>query len=177
MYLLIPSQTDVPTISADFLKSATRFGLATRLLHDLSYLSIAVNESYHQIDPQQFKSLEKLRHLAEMQHPYLRGMSTYDPLIAEGRAIMYNRQTPNHPDRNDPLKSWACMVTLGHFTQGGELYIERLNLVIRYLPGDMIWVRGRILPHEVWEWNDGQRISIAHFTHETLWRSYGMECP
>jgi hypothetical protein len=47
----------------------------------------------------------------------------------EGRAIMYNRQTP-----------------------GGDLYIPRLKLRIRYLPGDMVVLRGRILPHEVRAW-------------------------
>lgn len=95
----------------------------------------------------------------------------------EGRAIQFNRQTPLHPDRQDPRKSWASMITFGKFTTGGELCVPRLNLEMRYLPRDAVVLRGRLLPHEVKAWGPGQRLSIAHFTHESLWQSYGMECP
>lgn len=69
------------------------------------------------------------------------------------------------------------MITFGNFTEGGECYIKRLKLRIRYLPGDAIIIRGRILAHEVEEWGPGQRVSIAHFTHTALWESEGMRCP
>jgi hypothetical protein len=95
----------------------------------------------------------------------------------EGRAIMFNRQTPLHPDRLDPFTSWAIMIALGDFQNGGDLYVPRLKLRIRFLPGDMIAIRGRILPHEVEAWSGGQRVSIAHFTHQSLWDSFGMTCP
>lgn len=136
-----------------------------------------MNALLKNIDPKQFHALEELRQKSIDDHPYVKALASIDNLIMEGRAIMYNRQTPLHHDRQDPFKSWATMITLGKFTKGGTLKIPRLNLRIRYLPADVVVLRGRILPHEVEEWEGGQRISIAHFTHDSLWRSYNMECP
>lgn len=61
----------------------------------------------------------------------------------EGREIMYNRQTPLHPDNSDPKRGWAILVVVGPLT-GGALYIPCLNLRLRYTDGDMIMIRGRI---------------------------------
>jgi hypothetical protein len=136
-----------------------------------------MNEVMKFVDEPQYEALKKLREEATKRLPYLAGLQASDPLFMEGRAIMFNRQTPVHPDRQDPFKAWATMITLGKFSQGGSLYIPRLKLRIRYLPGDVVAIRGRILPHEVEAWGDGQRVSIAHFTHESLWRLFGMSCP
>ncbi|KAJ6602977.1 hypothetical protein B0H10DRAFT_1957976 [Mycena sp. CBHHK59/15] len=65
--------------------------------------------------------------------------------------------TPLHPDNSDPKKGWAALVVLGPFT-GGALHIPSLKLHMRYTNGDMILIRGRILPHEVEAFHDGQRI-------------------
>ncbi|KAJ6562938.1 hypothetical protein B0H10DRAFT_2239742 [Mycena sp. CBHHK59/15] len=40
------------------------------------------------------------------------------------------------------------------------------NLRMRYEAGDLILLRGRALKHEIEEFTDGQRISVAHFTHQ-----------
>lgn len=149
----------------------------TKGISKLFLLSGAVNALLQAIDPAQYEALETLRKHGMDEHPILAAISSMDPLVMEGRAIMFNRQTPIHPDRQDPFKSWATMITLGSFNEGGELTIPRLNLDMQYLPGDTVIVRGRILEHEVKAWGPGQRISVAHFTHETLWQSYGMECP
>jgi hypothetical protein len=95
-------------------------------------------------------------------------LSSIDSLMMEGRAIMYNRKTPAHADRQDPLKGWAVMITFGRFISGGTLYIRRLRFRLRYLPGDVVVLRGRLLDREVEEWGLGQRVSIAHFAHESL---------
>jgi hypothetical protein len=140
-------------------------------------LSLLVNTVMEKIDKKQFEALKILHSKISARYPIVEALSSIDPLLMEGRAIMYNRKTPSHTDRLDPFRAWATMITFGKFTQGGECYIERLRLHIRYLPGDAIIIRGRILPHEVEEWGRGQRISIAHFTHTALWKSEGMTCP
>lgn len=144
---------------------------------EMEILSRGVNALLQNISPEQFSSLKDLHKKATSQHPFLKGFSTVDPLLMEGRAIMFNRKTPLHADRKDPLNSWAVMTTLGCFTNGGQLCVPRLRLRMRYLPGDAVAIRGRILAHEVEEWGAGQRISVAHFTHDSLWHSYGMTCP
>jgi len=109
-------------------------------------------------------------------HPHAKAWSAIDGLLWEGRAFQFNRQTPLHPDSTDPPQCWVALVTLGNF-QGGELFLPRLNLRMSYQPGTIILLRGHILPHEVEDFSGGQRISIAHFTHESLWQELGLELP
>lgn len=116
--------------------------------------------------------MEKVRE----KYPHARALAALDPLQMEGRAIMFNRKTPVHPDRQDPHRSWALLVTLGQCC-GGKMYIPRLNLRLRYDPGDLVAVRGKPLPHGVEAWSGGQRISIAHFTHQSLWDEFDLTCP
>lgn len=140
-------------------------------------LSLLVNTILEKIDKNQFEALASLHAKISQRYAVVAALSSIDPLIMEGRAIMFNRKTPSHTDRLDPFHAWATMITFGNFSEGGECYIKRLKLRIRYLPGDAIIIRGRILAHEVEEWGFGQRISIAHFTHTALWKSEGMTCP
>lgn len=170
-------QHETPVISHDFLKTGSGFGKMTKAIADMKLLSHAVNAVLKAIDLPQYEALVNLRSFCMKDHPFIKAMAAIDPLMNEGRAIMFNRQTPSHADRQDPLSSWATMITLGKFSTGGELCIPRLNLEIQYSPRDTIVLRGRILPHEVKRWGPGQRISIAHFTHSSLWNSYGLTCP
>lgn len=170
-------QHEAPVISSDYIRTGAQFSATTKAISQVSLLSHAINALIKEIDPVQYEALRTLRKKCLAQYPYLKALSSLDPLVMEGRAIQFNRQTPLHPDRQDPRKSWATMITFGKFTAGGDLRIPRLNLDMRYLPRDVVIVRGRLLPHEVKAWGPGQRLSIAHFTHESLWRSYGMECP
>jgi hypothetical protein len=174
---LLSSKHDNPNISTDFIKTATQFSKATKLIEDLSYLSEGVNAAIKEIDPDQYEALLKMRKSAHKVNPFASSLSTIDPLVMEGRAIMYNRQTPLHPDSQDPFTAWAILVVLGKFDKGGYLSVPRLKLRIRFLPGDMIILRGRILPHEIEAWYGGQRVSIAHFTHQSLWDFYEIVCP
>lgn len=140
-------------------------------------LSLLVNTILEKIDKNQFEALKSLHTKICQDKPAFKALSSIDPLLMEGRAIMFNRKTPLHIDQLDPPCAWATMITFVNFTEGGECYIERLRLRMRYLPGDAIIIRGRILAHEVEKWGPGQRISIAHFTHTSLWESEGMTCP
>ena len=171
------TKTAKPTISTDFIKSGSQFSTTTTAVAEMQSLSLLVNTLLEKIDPSQFEALKTLHTKICRRYPAVQAMSSIDPLLMEGRAIMFNRKTPPHTDSLDPLRAWATMITFGNFTQGGECYIKRLRLRIRYLPGDAIIIRGRILEHEVEEWGPGQRISIAHFTHSSLWTSEDMTCP
>ena len=93
---------------------------------------------------------------------------------SNGRPWNYVQQK-NAPPHRSPGSS-LCLGDNDHLW---KLYrcIERLRLHILYLPGNAIIICGRILPHEVEEWGPGQRISIAHFTHSSLWKSEDMTCP
>ena len=172
-----PNKKNEPTVSADYIKSRSQLATTTTAVAEMTSLSLLVNAVLEKVDPNQFEALRILHSRICSRYPIVQALSSIDPLIMEGRAIMFNRKTPIHTDRLDPLHAWATMITFGRFTEGGDCYIKRLRLRIRYLPGDAILIRGRILPHEVEEWGSGQRISIAHFTHTSLWEEEGMTCP
>ena len=55
------------------------------------------------------------------------------------------------------------------------IFFPQLNLRVCLLPGDFVLIRGRVLEHMIEEWDGGQRISIPHFTHTSLWRDCGLE--
>jgi hypothetical protein len=146
------------------------------LLQELALTSSRVNSGLHYIDPEYYKHHLLLQEAVHQKYPHTRALNSIDPLVMEGKAIMWNRQTPLHPDRLDPPQSWAVLLVCGAF-QKGYLVIPRLNLRLRYQGGDMVFLRGGILPHEVEAWEGGQRVSLAHFTHKSLWDEFGLCLP
>lgn len=162
--------------SNDLVGTSKRFSAAMSLLQELSLVSTRINFALENIDQHHFRCHERLQKRVHDEYPHARAINAVDPLMMEGRAIMWNRQTPLHPDRLDPAQSWAVLLVSGPF-KGGHLYIPRLKLRLRYRAGDMIFLRGGILPHEVEAWEGGQRVSIAHFTHKSLWDQFGLVLP
>jgi hypothetical protein len=156
------------------LNTGKAFSASLNLIHQLRLVSIRVNAMLKYADPVHFAECEQLRKEAEVRHYFLQVIGADDPLQMEGRELMYNRQTPLHPDKSDHKNGWAVLVVVGPF-KGGELYIPCLDLRMRYTDGTMIMVRGKILPHEVEAFSDGQRITIAHFTHRSMWAECGMK--
>lgn len=138
-------------------------------MSQLHLVSHRVNDLIEFADPAHFAALQKLRQRAEELHKFYQVIGSDDPLLMEGREIMYNRQTPLHFDKQDPKKGWAALAVVGPFT-GGSMRIPSVNGRLRYTHGDMILIRGRILAHEIEDFHGGQRICIAHFTHDALWK-------
>jgi hypothetical protein len=163
-------------ISGDYIRSGRRLSIAMKITSEFKKTSMKANELLRLLDPAQHAALEKLRDAVHAKYPHARAIYAIDPLLQEGRALMWNRQTPLHADRTDPLNAWVTLITLGEFT-GGHLFIPCLNLRLLYEPGAIVMLRGHRLPHVVEAWEGGQRVSIVHFTHESLWREFGMTCP
>jgi hypothetical protein len=177
------------------IKSGKRFSLAMSLREQLQQSGFMINTLLHNLDPAQHDALVRLREAVHKKYPYARALDSVDPLLMEGRGIMWNRRTGYHADNTDPPNAWVALLVLGQFT-GGHLFIRSLNLRLSYEPGKsykkithcsahylsytsgtLILLRGHILPHEVELWVGGQRVSIVHFTHQSLWDEFGMECP
>jgi hypothetical protein len=76
-------------------------------------------------------------------------------------------------DQKDPKLGWNPLTVAGTFT-GGRLRIRRLGLRMWFGGGACAFVRGAILEHEIEEFDGGQRISIAHFCHDSLWKEMGI---
>jgi hypothetical protein len=116
---------------------------------------------------------KQLRKTSTERIPYLRAFYALDPSYWQGRVILFNRQTPCHRDTRNPPAEWTPLHAAGSFTEGGSLFIHDLKLRVRYLPSDLIFIRGRVLSHSVEPWSGGQRISAAYFSHESFWNYFG----
>ena len=162
-------------VSKDMIKSGKAFSQTIQLLEELQVFSESMNAFLAHIDPAQHECLKAARALAEEKYPYVKMMDSLDPLLMEGRAIMWNRLMPDHRDHRDPKVAWAAFVVLGH-TKSGWLFFQQLNLRVRYQPGDVVWLQGAILDHEVEVWEGEQRISIAQFMHKSYFKDLGLVC-
>lgn len=145
-------------------------------MHQLRLLSDPINAALQVVDPVQYDALQTLSSELESKCAYLRALNAIDPLLLLGRVVLFNRKTPLHRDNRDPNNGWACLVAIGDF-KGGSVYMPDINLRVRLEPGDALLLRGHALQHEVDDWDAGQRISLAHFTHQSLWQLCNIVCP
>jgi hypothetical protein len=145
-----------------------------KALWEFRVVTKRLNRVLELLDPSAALQYQKFRKAATLAYPYLRAFDAVDPSYWLGRVILFNSQTPRHQDSRNPPAEWTPLHAAGDFTEGGSLFMEDLNLRIRYLPGDLIFIRGRLLTHEVEQWEGGQRISAAYFTHESLWTQLGL---
>jgi len=93
-----------------------------------------INTLLAHLDPAQHQALVTLKEKIHGKYKHVKALDHVDPILMEGRGIMYNRQTGYHVDKSDPPKSWAALLVLGRFT-GGHLFIRCLNLRLSYEPG------------------------------------------
>jgi hypothetical protein len=176
LYMYSVASQDIPmVISQDFMRTGKAFGKSMQLLQELQVFSQTINFLLKNIDPTQFACLEEARTVADAKYPYVKAVNQLDPLLMEGRAIMWNRTTPKHKDIRDPKLAWAALVVLGWITSGWLLF-PQLKLKVRYQPGDIVYLRGAVLDHKVSVWKGKQRICVAHFTHESYFRDLGLTC-
>ena len=180
-YLLIYYQSTHERKNAEGVKPVGEFfqdgdGMnATCLItRKLAEVSAGVNAVLKYGDPDHFREASLLREKLREAIPSYNNLSTEDLLIYEGRQFLYNCHTAQHTDRQDPPKSYAVLAGFGSF-RGGHFRFPTLGLRARMGPGDAIALRGRVVPHEVEEWEGGQRISVPHFTHSSMWRCMSMD--
>jgi hypothetical protein len=158
------------------LKSGQQFSLAMAIWDAFCSTSHRLNFLLKCLDPIQYTALQRLRNTVHRKYLFAQALDSIDPLLMEGRAIMWNRQTSLHSDKIDLVKAWVALLVWGAFVKGA-LVFPGLGLQVSYEPGTIVWLRGHILPHMVEVWEGGQRVSVVHFTHQSLWNECEMECP
>jgi hypothetical protein len=160
--------------SPETFKKGGAFSHTAKLYRELELLSKRINEAIERADPAFFQALSELHKRATAKHAGLAAWTSVDPLLFEGRELLFNRISGRHRDHLDPKLAYAGLFAAGNFTSGGYIHFPQLNLRVRLLPGDFVLIRGRVLEHEIEAWEGGQRISIPHFTHTSLWRDCGL---
>jgi hypothetical protein len=126
------------------------------------------------LDPASHESHLNLSVKLQEKYAHVKARAAIDPLLFQGRSIIYNRQTPSHIDRRDPILGWNPLTTAGRDFTGGWLRIRRLKVRMWFGGGACVFVRGRVLHHEIEPFDDGQRVVIAHFCHQSLWNDMGI---
>ncbi|KAG9077700.1 hypothetical protein FS749_010375, partial [Ceratobasidium sp. UAMH 11750] len=102
--------------------------------------------------------------------PAAAAVATHDPAFSTGKSVIYSRNTPRHFDNKEAPEGWSPLVVMGT-CKTGMLSIPRLGIKFPYLPGHLVLLRGRLLDHEVIEWDgEDSRICVAHFTHVDKWK-------
>ena len=161
--------------SPESFKTGGAFARTAELYRQFDLLSRKINNTIEHVDPVFFDALKQLNKKATAKHASLAAWKSVDPLLLEGRELLLNRISGRHRDSQDPRLAYAGLYAAGDFKTGGYLYFPQLKLKVRLLPGDFVLLRGRVLEHEIEAWEGGQRISIPHFTHTSLWRNCGLD--
>jgi len=146
------------------------FNAVAELKSKLQLLFHRVNVLLRTIDPTHYQDAEILKkYLSELHEGYAL-LAQNDCLVYDGMEVLWNVCTQLHTDRQDPIFSWACLCIFGGPFQGGEIYLPNVGLCIPMQPGDMVFLKGRVVRHVIKEWSGQQRISIPIFTHTSIWK-------
>jgi hypothetical protein len=140
--------------SPESFKTGGAFARMAELYHQFNLLSKKINETIELVDLVFFDVLTQLHRRATAKHASLAAWTSVDSLLLEG---------------------WELLYAAGNFKSGGCVFFPQLNLHVCLLPGDFVLLRGRVLEHQIEAWEGGQRISIPHFTHTSLWRDCGLD--
>lgn len=138
------------------------------LLLKLGIVSHHVNSFLYHADRTHYQDAQTLRTATIHNLASPNTMCNIDPLVYEGREILFNQVSGDHTDIQDPPNSWAVLTAFGNNTPV-ILSLPQLNLHISFQPGDTIAIRRRVLKHSTSSWDQGQRIVIPHFTHAASW--------
>jgi hypothetical protein len=156
--------------------NVSTFPAAMKLVRELRQLSILVNSLLKEVDPGQHAAFVQLNECLNEKYPGAATLRALDPLLPVGRSIIFNRATPMHKDFLDPVQGWAILIALGT-AKGAVLHIPKLGIRIKYDPGTIIFIRGHLLEHEVEMFDGNQRITVAFFTHSSIFNEFGIVLP
>lgn len=98
------------------------------------------------------------------------------PGITPGISVISNRASICHVDVNGHKEWYDLLVSAGTY-KSCWFRLPDLELCLKYLPGTVVALNGRILRHEVVEWEGGDRVCYAHWVRPTLLRALSISFP
>jgi hypothetical protein len=98
------------------------------------------------------------------------------PSIFSGLGVIVNRMTPSHRDRGASAQVYDLLVSLGTHTSA-ILNLSDVQAQLRYHPGTIVLVCGRVLRHGVETWMGGDRICWAHYVRDNVHNRLGLPRP
>ncbi|TFK81807.1 hypothetical protein K466DRAFT_501490, partial [Polyporus arcularius HHB13444] len=162
---------DPPVVCADIRRNGQSYEGAFKLFAELDLVNSFCTTGLLALDPLHYGLLRQVYDWRKQEYKSQVAIASLDKYnLWEGREIMFNRWSKPHWDQNDPHYSWACIVYFGDFKEA-RMKFRQINAEVVLRRGDVIYMRGRDLLHEVADWGDGQRHFMVYFTHEALWKS------
>ncbi|KAF9506095.1 hypothetical protein BS47DRAFT_1305675 [Hydnum rufescens UP504] len=172
-----PNSDVVP--SGDQLRSAEHYKNSQNVIANIDVLNRSATSALKFFAPDSYKGHTKLIDTihSNPQYKWAEAMAVNDHCVLSRRGISFNRQTPQHTDPLVPPGEWTLISSVGQHTVGGDFVLPTLGVVIPFLPPTHIWTRGGEAEHYIRPFSGGQRISITHFTHSTVWDHFGIPFP
>jgi hypothetical protein len=93
-----------------------------------------------------------------------------------GMQVIVNRLTPSHRDIGGSAAMYNLLVSTGTH-ESSHITLRDVQASMRYLPGTVVLVCGRVLRHEVTTWSGGERICIAHYMCDNVHNRLGLPRP
>jgi hypothetical protein len=90
--------------------------------------------------------------------------------------MIVNRVTPPHRDSAGSAKHYDLLVSAGEHTRA-SLILREVGASFSYAPGTLVFLCGKVLMHELNEWEGGERICVAHYVHDTVHDHLGLARP
>src|SRR5215510_16164249 len=81
--------------------------------------------------------------------------------------VISNRNTPAHRDVGAAPMVYDLLTCAGTYKRS-LFYVHDLGARFHYTPGSVVAICGRVLLHEVKDWQGGDRICIAHYMCDSV---------
>ncbi|KAG9119310.1 hypothetical protein FRC07_005715 [Ceratobasidium sp. 392] len=107
------------------------------------------------------------------EHPGFKPLTSVWHSVYPGRAVIVNRQTGEHLDKNGLRRGWDVIIAGGEFT-GGEFYLRDMNLRCPFRPGDLVAFDGTAQRHKIEKFEGRIRLSHVYFVHESVLTEQGI---
>ena len=86
--------------------------------------------------------------------------------VFSGIDVIVNRLTSPHRDAGGTASSYDLLLTLGEGF--ANLHLADAGAQLAYAPGTLVFLTGKVLEHEVPEWEGGERAVVAHYMKDLL---------
>lgn len=94
--------------------------------------------------------------------------------VFSGIAVIVNRKSARHTDRGGRRHWYDLLISAGNPARP-VLKLPQLGAKITYTAGTVVLLCGKSIEHEVGDWGAGDRICLAHFMRDNVFRRLGVD--
>lgn len=134
-----------------------------------------INDILELLNPRLVKMLNRAREEFGQQGGRGKWLDHWNGLFP-GLAIIQNRQTAVHRDKNGAQYAGDFLSVFGDF-RGGDLALPDLNLGLEWIAGAACFFDGRTFLHKVEPWKGSMRLCLVSYLWKTSMTALGIGVP